>query len=65
MAQVNDRVDLLVYLASDTRPRDPSANTLVVRLPEAAAQYLRETLPGVAGQRHAAERGVARIRGFR
>ena len=50
MAYVIDRVDLLGYLASDARVRGPSSGTLVVRLSEAAAYYLRETLPEGTGQ---------------
>ena len=50
MAYVIDRVDLVGYLASDARVRDPSTGTLVVRLSEAAAYYLRETLPKRTGQ---------------
>ena len=50
MAYVIDRVDLLGYLASDARVRDPSTGTVVVRLSEAAAYYLRDTLPEGAGQ---------------
>ena len=50
MAHVIDRVDLLGYLASDARMRDPSTGTLVVQLSNAAAYYLRESLPGRAGQ---------------
>ena len=50
MAYVIDRVDLLGYLASDARVRDPAAGTLVVRLSEAVAYYLSETLREGAGQ---------------
>ena len=50
MAYVIDRVDLLGYLASDARLRDPQEGTLVVRLSEAAAYYLRDALPEGAGQ---------------
>ena len=50
MAYVIDRVDLVGYLASDARVRDPSTGTLVVRLSEAAAYCLRETLSEGAGQ---------------
>ena len=50
MAYVIDRVDLLGYLASDARVRGLSSGTLVVRLSEAAAYYLRETLPEGTGQ---------------
>ena len=50
MAYVIDRVDLLGYLVL-RRPRArPSTGTLVVRLSEAAAYYLRETLPKRTGQ---------------
>ena len=50
MAYVIDRVDLLGYLASDIRVREPSTGTLVVRLSEAAACCLRETLREGVGQ---------------
>ena len=49
MAYVIDRVDLLGYLVPYARVRD-STGTLVVRLSEAAACYLRETRPEGAGQ---------------
>ena len=48
MAFVIDHVDLLGYLASDARLRDPATGTLVARLGKAAAFYLRETLPEAA-----------------
>ncbi len=50
MAYVIDRVDLLGYLASDARVRDPSDGTIVVRLSEAAAYYLPGKSPEGAGQ---------------
>ena len=50
MAYVIDRVDLLGYLAFDARVREPSTGTLVVRLSEAAAYYLREPASKGASQ---------------
>ena len=55
MAFVIDHVDLLGYLASDARLRDPATGTLVARLGKAAAFYLRETLP------EAADRSFAQV----
>ena len=45
MAFVIDRVDLLGYLASDACLRDEAAGTVSVPLANAAAYYLRETVP--------------------
>ena len=50
MAFVIDQVDVLCYLASDVRARNASAGTVVARLSEAPAFYLRETVPERAGE---------------
>ena len=50
MAFVIDRVDLLAYAAEDARVLDAAAGTLSVPLASAAAYYLRETVPGGAGE---------------
>ena len=50
MAFVIDQVDVLGYLASDARVRDASTGTVVARLSEAAAFYLRERVPERAGE---------------
>ena len=50
MAFVIDRVDLLAYLAPDARMRDDADGTVLVPLASAAAYYLREMVPGGAGE---------------
>ena len=46
MAFVIDRVDLLAYVAADSRVRDAATGTLWVPLASAAAYYIRETVSG-------------------
>ena len=50
MAFVIDRVDLLGYLASGARVRDPATGTHVASLAEVAAYYLHEPVPQRAGE---------------
>ena len=50
MSFIIDHVDLLGYLASDARVRDSATGTLVARLGEAAAYYLREPVPKGSSQ---------------
>ncbi len=49
MAFVIDLVDLFGYLATDARVRYPATGTVVARLGETAAFYLRETVADGAG----------------